>query len=481
MGIIPYQKNADFVYKDEIVEPRPQLPILHETHQVKNEQLQTNIEFVRPEDIPLNKRNFIYHPCAANPLFTELGYSSTEYPFEKPGMNISDRSDNMSFSLNSNSTVSVHESLGWRTSKCDIFIKEGTCYWEVEVIKGGLPENIDINSSLQRKKDSLNSTPHLRVGISRREAALESPVGFDSYGYSVRDTSLESIHEGKISQVLNNTNSVKANDRLGFLLKLPTLESQIEQANEYIQKRIDLLIENSHQIDGIDGNNDESTINPSKKRTKLAPTNNDFERALLEDIDLRNVIRDKIPIRYKNQLFFESTDYVKTTKPEYYSADKKETKDYYTLKKSKLSIYLNGEYLGNAFEDLKQFLPPFSELQYNEKFYFGYWKNGEALEEKEQENITGNSGISKKKCLILRNKYVNNNQLGYYPTISCFNGGTAEIITRIEDLKYFDKIRTETQAPVKTLDVLYMEKIAEDIVWDIVDEIEEESNTNKLN
>ena len=76
---------------------------------------------------------------------------------------------------------------------------------------------------------------------------------------------------------------------------------------------------------------------------------------------------------------------------------------------------------------------------------------------------------------------MNNNQLGYYPTISCFNGGTAEIITRIEDLKYFDKIRTETQAPVKTLDVLYMEKIAEDIVWDIVDEIEEESNTNKLN
>lgn len=479
-GILPYQDD-NLVYSTDAGHKRPRLPTSQETHDVElrlEDGKKCMLTFVRPEDIPSNKRHFVYRPCAANPLFTELGYCCTEYPFDHPGIHFMDRSDGTSIIQNNNDTVSVKESLGWRTSRCDVCIKEGETYWEVEVIRGGLPEDFTDDIPLQRKKDFLNTIPHLRVGISKREASLDAPVGFDSYGYSIRDHSLESIHEGTILQVLPEL-SLKPGDRLGFLLKLPSAQNQVQQAQEYTRRRLEALTQHndkslpSNEPFNLDENG------PNKRRMKKASSNKEFQKALLEDIDHSNVIRDHIAIRYKNQLFFEATDYVKTTKPEYYSSDKRERQEYYLLENSCLSVYLNGELLGNAFENLKPFLPPFSELQYREKFYFDYWKNGSAFEKMENEKISGNSQSKEyKKGLLLRNKYVNNNKLGYYPTISCFNGGTAKIITEREKLKFFDKIQDSNNASsqVKLLGALYDEQIAEDIVWDIVDEVEEECN-----
>lgn len=444
IGILPYQTH-DVVYGPSKDNSRPHWPALQETH-VNGAQ-----KFEKPEDIPLNRRNFVYRPCGANPLFTELGYCCSEYPFKRPGINLMDRSDGMSIAQGSNDCVSVAGSMGWRTARSDVCIKEGLTYWEIEVVRGGTPTDLTLDDSLQRRKELLNETPHLRLGISKREASLESPVGFDSYGYGVRDSCLESIHEGKITQQLN-AQFLKPGDRLGFLLQLPSAQTQIQQAQEYTKRRLDALTQSV--------SNSSQEYEQAKKRAKT--TNKDFQIALLKDVDHSNVIRDHIAIRYKNQLFFEATDYVKTTKPEYYSSDKRERQDYYRLDKSFLAVYLNGQYLGNAFEDLNPFLPPFSELQYNEKFYFGYWKNGVISEDPDQH--------SKRTGLLLRNKYVNNTKLGYYPTISCFNGGTARIITTKQDCKFYEQL----EKPAKLLDELFDEQVAEDIVWDIIDEIEEE-------
>lgn len=68
---------------------------------------------------------------------------------------------------------------------------------------------------------------------------------------------------------------------------------------------------------------------------------------------------------------------------------------------------------------------------------------------------------------------MNNGRLGYYPTISCFNGGTARIITSPSRLQYYDQIKS-THPDAKTLETFYQEQIADDIVWDLVDEVEEE-------
>ena len=182
-------------------------------------------------------------------------------------------------------------------------------------------------------------------------------------------------------------------------------------------------------------------------------------------------------------MFFEATDYVKTTKPEYYSSDKRERQDYYQLEDSYLAIFQKWLYLGKAFENLKPLLPPFSELQYNEKFYLGYWQHGEARDESNDKNTTSakkkKQQQKKKKGLILRNKYVNNNKLGYYPTISCFNGGTARIISEENKLSTTRSQSDTTLLYNKEIQKLThwihccKEQIAEDVVWDIIDELEQ--------
>lgn len=511
-GVIPYQPD-DFVHQStntsSVNHLRPQFPELEEIDKT----------FFQTVDIPLNKRNFIYYPCAPNNEFKQLGYSTTEYPYKGAGWNVMDRSAGVLLKDKDNQIAGVPTTMGWRTTRCDVCIKEGISYWEIEVIKGGTKIVSNENSHVA-KKDAIDSSAHLRFGISRREASLESPVGFDAYGYGIRDQNLESIFEGKLKRILNG-NTLKEGDVLSFILNLPNRQVQIRQAQEYTMRRINAMrdvVKNKVNDKFENDNISCDDFNATKKRHKTEKNSKDeFRLALLEDIDYNDVIRDNISIRYKSQLFFEATDYVKTTKPEYYSSDSRERQDFYSLDGSYLSVYLNGEFLGNAFENLKPFLPPFSELQYNEKFYYGYWKNGEVIEPQmindssanaNDNNNNNNNGSStpvgvngnntildgindlhdhnnktKKKTtrkgLIARNKYVNNNKLGYYPTVSCFNGGQAKIIVDKTELKFYEKILNENKEKygndvVKTLDVLHMEQVANDTVWDIIDEIEEE-------
>lgn len=302
----------------------------------------------------------------------------------------------------------------------------------------------------------------MRFGISRREASLECPVGSDGYGYGLRDFSLESIHGGKMYQSIP-AGEIKAGERLGFLLHLPPIREQIAQAQGYSEFRIAALSSLDTNPSATGGN---TADGPLKKKAKKL--NREFHKELLREQDHFNVVRDQIAIRYKNQLFFEATDYVKTTKQDSYTTDEKERHDQYRLEGSYLKVFLNGKEIGTAFEGLRPFLPPFSEINYNEKLYFNYWRN-EAGDK--DENRPGFDHQRKKR--ILRNKYVNNGKLGYYATVSCFNGGSVKLITDAQDLQHLHAVK-EQAAEIKTLNELFMEQVADDIVWDIVDEVEAE-------
>lgn len=271
------------------------------------------------------------------------------------------------------------------------------------------------------------------VSVEEKLASTETPVGCDFYGYGVRDIGLQTIHEGKLHDKLKSYN-LKQGDRLGFLLILPPVEKQVEQAMEYSSSRISEI------------NN--KGKNSAKRNKKL---NREFNKFLLRNCDPENVIRDQIAIRYKSQLFFESTDYVKTTKPEYYDSNNKDdTLKYYELDNSSLEVFVNGESHGIAFTNLTPFLPPFSELQYNEKFYIQQWNRSPFT-----------------KGIEIRNKYVNNNRLGYYATVSSFQGGAASIVSDKSKLKFIPN-----DGEIKTLSEIYEEQIASDIVWDLVDEVD---------
>mgnify|MGYP003365343642 CR=1 FL=1 len=481
IGIIPHQKD-DFIVKEG--SERPEFPEFQPTHD----------GYSKPHDTPLNKRNFVYTPCAPIKEFTQLGYCNTEYPYSRTGFNTMDRSDGLSMKNGVNDTVGVVDTMGWRSGRSDVCIKDGISYWEIEVVKGGSTPQPNGEDDVLKGKEAIDQSPHLRFGVSRREASLEAPVGFDSYSYGIRDQALESVHEGRLVKQLNNSGvSLKPGDRVGLLLTLPTREEQINQAKEYATRRLEALEladNNSSNVDSLTGRSDSTNSNgmPARKRPKVwKPSPKGFERALLQEIDYNDIVRDQIAIRYKGQLFFESSDYVKTTKPEYYSSDRRERQDYYTLGGSSLKLFLNGEYIGISFEDLSPFLPPFSEVQYNEKFYYNHWKNGETMPgvlgtEDGKTNSQYANDITQTAHTLLRNKYVNNNRLGYYPTVSCFNGGEGRLITTKDELKYLEQAEAQLQGgKAKTLDQLFAEQVSDDLVWDLIDEIEEEIGAGKQN
>lgn len=430
--------ESDLIYLDKPTNyVKPTWPQLIYSHHSADQ------PFNITEDLPLNKRHFIYQLCSANPLLNKLKYSSCEYPFDDPGISFMDRSDSLAIKSDDHCTVSVNKTIGWRSGRCDVCVKEGMAYWEIELVNGGtaIVDNKDESKHIQ---DKLNSTPHVRFGISRREALLETPVGCDIYGYGIRDNILETIHDGKITHKFQPC-TLKNGDRIGLLLKLPDFDNQYEQAKTYNEYRIKLL----------------SSFPGEHSRKRIKSSNQEFQKALLRNHDPKDIIRDQIAIRYKSQLFFESTDYVKTTKPEYYTSEEQSKEESYLLKDSYLKVYLNDTYLGVAFEDLLPFLPPFSELQYNEKFYMAHWKNSSDVNYMNDTNSNG----------ILKNKFVNNNKLGYYPSISCFNGGVAKIITAPNEMKNWETVKGEHPS-VKSLNEIYLEQISDEIIWDLIDEIE---------
>ncbi|KAH3899125.1 related to COMPASS component BRE2 [Saccharomycodes ludwigii] len=461
---IPYNESTDFVFKnknnlnDENLIRRPPLPQL----------LKKDNHLIKPEEAPLNKRNFIYSPCQANPLFTKLKFVTTEYAIENDdigGLSLTDKSDEIYLTENNFfHQCTVPKKYGWRSIKSEVAIKEGLCYFEIRIL-----HNDNINSNI-------------RFGISRREASLEAPIGYDSYGYGIRDKTLESVHCGKLKTFSKYKLSLKKGDIVGVLVKLPTMEQQLEQCLLFKDKQLQKY----------------TIKNPRKKLSKQQ----EFERDLLLNCDPSDILRDQIAIRYKNQLYFEATDYVKakresdsttTGKRQLDSDDPikatnyEETDNFY-LEDSFMKIYLNGEEMGCSFTQLLPFLPPFSELKYNDKFYYNFWKTGKHEEQQHKldsntdviEGLSGDNnigaGLNTKTAttgVILKNKYANNSKLGYYPTISCFNGGESELVTTKDKLRYYDQILKEYQN-AKTLQDIYKLQVADDIVWDIIDEVEAE-------
>ncbi|GAC96906.1 Ash2-trithorax [Pseudozyma hubeiensis SY62] len=101
--------------------------------------------------------------------------------------------------------------------------------------------------------------PHIRLGWGRREAPLNAPVGFDGYSYGLTDKAGDKV---TLSRPLPYGRPFKAGDVVGMYIKLPS------------------------------------------------------ERAPEDENDPANIKRERIPIRYKGQLYFESLEYPRTREME---------------------------------------------------------------------------------------------------------------------------------------------------------------------
>ena len=313
---------------------------------------------------------------------------------------------------------------GFCAARANVGMQEGSYFWEIRVIRGIRPEDAD-----------LIPAPHVRIGVGRREASLEVPVGQDSYSYSIRDVNFDRMHVSRGTSFVKEETEIGQGDVIGFVLTLPSLELHHKVVAGTYNKAVDVT----------DNLEPKSTAGP-------------------------DIIRDRAKLSYKGDSFYEQFEYCPVKELEQYSRN---VADYTgplqpnpnhekvalrTLPFSSLKVYKNGKYIGEPFTDLLAFLPPASKFL-------------SAVSGKERDSFDDGS-------------------LGYFPMVSAFYGSAVEINCGphfrypipgliIDDDKSGAGTTTMNKGKGKAVDgyirplsVRYDEQIAEDIVYDIIDEVD---------
>ena len=120
-------------------------------------------------------------------------YSTTDVPPYHVCASLFDRSSGILFS---NDLKSITTAQGWRSSRTNVCIREGSYYFEFKILNS-------------------NEKSHVRIGVGRKEASLEAPVGFDGYSYGLRDVDGQFMTISR-RQKLCIENGFKTGDVIGF-------------------------------------------------------------------------------------------------------------------------------------------------------------------------------------------------------------------------------------------------------------------------
>lgn len=146
---------------------------------------------------------------------------------------------------------------GFRSARTNIGVREGEWYAEIEILP---PEHLVAGVGAPGPLPApMKDGPHIRLGWGRREAPLNAPVGFDGYSYGFRDKTGDKV---TLSRPLPYGKPFKAGDVVGLYIKLPP------------------------------------------------------QRPPQDENDPANIKRERIAIRYKGQLYFESLEYPRTREME---------------------------------------------------------------------------------------------------------------------------------------------------------------------
>ncbi|KAL2889682.1 Set1 complex component ash2 [Ceratocystis lukuohia] len=398
------------------------------------------IEFCEATDHVFNKRGYHYTRCIADPLFPSSNYyHHTEAPPYGPHMSIEDSAMHVYFDR---SCRHVTTDKGFRMAKANVAIREGRWYWEVRITKG-IPRRAKKDKEREKDKNKDVGGPHVRVGFARREASLDAPVGFDAYSYGIRDKEGHKVHMSRPKPFLAPGEDIEEGDVLGLEIYLPT---------ENLQRKV-LAGQYNPAVD-----------------SDQAPASNSPESA-----EAPNIVRDRIPIRFKSHLYFEQIDYHSTreledlmnpaptgsikagtpgTTPMSSTVEKPNPNHpqaaLRTLPGSYIKVYKNGKPMGTAFDNLLCFLPPAS---------------------KPMQQAGVREGLD-------------DGTLGYYPAVSVFRMGAAE--TNFGPNFWFppeDYVEPQASTSVwktragklkilRPLSERLTEQIIEDTVYDLVDEVD---------
>jgi COMPASS component BRE2 len=379
-----------------------------------------------------------------------------------------------------NALITTNEK-GWRMVRSNVCAREGTLYYEVKIHRGVPPEGPDLAAN--------GPQPHVRFGWARREAPLDAPVGYDGYSYGITDIRFETMHRSRPGKFFQPKKSKAKTAKAGAVappqITLAPEDQHVKEGDVIgLELQLPSLILHQKVVSGI--------YNPA------VDTGDGFDdpaQSLDPGSEIPNVVRDRIPVPYKGNSYFEVLDHVASKAMESYSDrttnlaslpnqisttnkdaikappnPNHESPAIRTLPHSAFRVYKNGRLLGTAFENLLAFLPPASAPS---------------------QTMGAREGLD-------------DGMVGYFPAISCFWGGIAEVnfgdgptgfwappthITKTrsgavnagEDVQMQDAHGIDGSGDKKgwnpgrmcrAVGERYKEQVAEDVVWDIIDEVD---------
>ncbi|KAK2591618.1 transcription factor, contains a PHD finger motif [Conoideocrella luteorostrata] len=415
--------NVDSPLRYKLAPPKPsdfdlpRGPVMTFHHEIRGLDGQ-GVEFFEASDHVFNKKNFRYTHCIADPLFpSTLYYRQTESEPFGPRMSYEDAATSVFFDKTGRG---VTTDKGFRMARANVAVREGRWYWECKITQG-VREATEPGAKPEAGK-------HVRMGWARREASSDAPVGFDAYSYGFRDVGGEKVYMSRPKEFFPPGEGIREGDVIGLEIQLPS---------ENLQRKIMSRTYNP----AIDASDDE----PSSTA------------------EAANIVRDRVPIRFKAHTYFEKIEYHSTKELEDLmnpspvgpiSASAEAPNPLHTsaalrtLPNSHIKVYKNGQLVGTAFDNLLAFLPPAS---------------------KPQPQVGAREGPD-------------DGMLGYYPAVSVFRGGAAEVNFGPDfwypppDYEAYVAGNTDTaesqRRKLHGVCERYNEQIAEDIVYDIIDEVD---------
>jgi COMPASS component BRE2 len=424
----------------------------------------TQAELKKCVDHAWNKKGFRYTHCVADPLFLHKQfYRQSEVKPFGPRMSYEDTDRLIHF--DDTATIIWNEK-GWRMGRGNVVAREGRMYYEVKILKGVPQEGADIADHPQTTKDQ--PQPHIRIGWARREAPLDSPVGFDAYSYGIRDTSCECIHRSRSSKLFRplpkgaKARNLKPRPPHGKPMPVEYIDDQQIREGDVIGLEIQLPSLSLHRkvVDGIYnpavdlGDGFDPSTAPQDQWNQEKPF---------------DIIRDRIPVPYKGNIYFEQQDFTtskcgdpyhdRVGQPKTPPSPNHEEVTVRSLPHSHIKVYKNGREVGIAYENLLAFLPPAS--------------------------LPSTEGVKSGARLGY-----DDGMVGYFPAISVYHKGIAQVNFGPDfwcpPAEYVKQKEQDTEMGgtgdsgshipmgrrLRAIGDRFKEQIAEDVTWDIIDEVD---------